>query len=111
MIEEESSSTAAGAAPDDLLRAAQLEEVRATLAGVQGAAYWRKLEELAARPAFLDLLRREFPSQAERFGAGLERRDFLRLMGASLGLAGFTACTRQPDERIVPFASTSEYTV
>ena len=103
MIEEERPSTSA-ATPD-------LGEIRAALAGVQGEAYWRTLEELAARPGFLDLLRREFPSQSERFGAALERRDFLRLMGASLGLAGFTACTRQPDEQIVPFASTSEYTI
>ena len=67
-----------------------------TIAGLQGEAYWKKLEELAARPSFLALLRLEFPSQSERFGAALERRDFLRLMGASRGLAGFTACSRQP---------------
>jgi molybdopterin-containing oxidoreductase family iron-sulfur binding subunit len=88
-----------------------VDDVRAALAGVHGAEYWRTLEALAARPDFQVFLRQEFPSQAERFARPLERREFLRLMGASLGVAGLAACTRQPDETIVPFASTSEYTI
>lgn len=31
------------------------------------------------------------------------RRDFLKLMGAALGLAGLSACTRAPAEEIVPY--------
>ncbi len=38
----------------------------------------------------------------------LNRRDFLRLMGASLALGGLVACTRQPDEKIVPFVNSPE---
>src|SRR3546814_7906004 len=36
------------------------------------------------------------------------RRRFLQLMGASLALAGAGACTRQPDESIVPYVRQPE---
>ena len=38
----------------------------------------------------------------------VQRREFLRLMGASLALGGVGACTRQPIERIFPSARTPE---
>src|SRR2546430_7611412 len=38
----------------------------------------------------------------------LSRRDFIRLMGASLALAGFGACTKQPLEKIVPYVKQPE---
>ena len=38
----------------------------------------------------------------------VERRTFLKLMGASLALGGFTACTRQPLESIVPYVRQPE---
>jgi molybdopterin-containing oxidoreductase family iron-sulfur binding subunit len=36
------------------------------------------------------------------------RRTFLKLMGASLALGGFSACTRQPTETIVPYVRQPE---
>jgi molybdopterin-containing oxidoreductase family iron-sulfur binding subunit len=36
------------------------------------------------------------------------RRTFLKLMGASLALAGVTACTKQPPEKIVPYVRQPE---
>ena len=36
------------------------------------------------------------------------RRNFLKLMGASLALAGLTACTRQPTEHIMPYVRQPE---
>src|SRR5690606_33617078 len=39
------------------------------------------------------------------------RRSFLKLMGASMGLAGLTACTRQPEEKIVPYVRAPEQMV
>jgi len=94
-------------APD--LRA--IDAIRAELSSARGDDFWHRLEELSARPAFQDWLQQEFPSQAPRFVPALERREFLRLMGASLGVVGLAACTRQPDERIVPFARAPEYVV
>ena len=36
------------------------------------------------------------------------RREFLRLMGASLGLAGFAGCIRWPEEQLAPYAHRPE---
>ncbi|MCG3160743.1 MAG: hypothetical protein JMDDDDMK_01818 [Acidobacteria bacterium] len=77
--------------------------IRARLAASQGKEYWRSLEELAGSEAFQESLRREFPSGAEEWNDSIDRRRFLQLMGASLALAGLTACTRQPLEKIVPY--------
>src|SRR5438045_4030864 len=46
----------------------------------------------------------EFSEGASEWPNDLSRRDFIRLTGASLALAGFGACTKQPIERIVPYA-------
>jgi MoCo/4Fe-4S cofactor protein with predicted Tat translocation signal len=65
--------------------------------------FWRALEEQADDPAFREYLQKEFPSRVEVIVDPVERRTFLKLMGASLALAGFSACTRQPPEHIVPY--------
>jgi molybdopterin-containing oxidoreductase family iron-sulfur binding subunit len=86
-------------------------DVRRRLEGAQGRAYWKSLEELAGDPAVEEMLRREFPEQASVFDDPRGRRQFLNLMGASLALAGLTACTRQPDEKIVPYVKPPEEVV
>ncbi len=86
-------------------------ELRARLESARGPRYWRSLEEVAETDAFQKLLEDEFPSQASEWNDPLGRRRFLKLMGASLALAGVSSCTRQPAETIVPFARTVEATV
>src|SRR5499426_2274620 len=81
----------------------EFETIRARLAKTTGKEYWRSLEELAGSEAFQESLRREFPNGASEWSDVAGRRSFLRLMGASLTLAGLTACTRQPTETIVPY--------
>jgi MoCo/4Fe-4S cofactor protein with predicted Tat translocation signal len=71
-------------------------------------AFWRTLEEQAEDPAFQKHLYNEFPSQIEAITDPVARRTFLKLMGASLALAGVTACTRQPPEKIVPYVRQPE---
>jgi molybdopterin-containing oxidoreductase family iron-sulfur binding subunit len=73
-----------------------------------GPAYWRSLDELANTQEFQDFVSREFPSQASEFNDPAGRRQFLKLMGASLALAGVSACTRQPEEAIVPYVRQPE---
>ncbi len=64
--------------------------------------WWRSLEELADTHEFRDYLHREFPEHASQWMSG-SRRDFLRVMGASLLLAGASGCNiRPPQETIVP---------
>ena len=73
--------------------------------------FWRSLDELDETPEFLDYLRHEFPSQADELTDPASRRNFLKLMAASLGLAGATGCLRQPEEKIVPYVRQPEEAV
>jgi molybdopterin-containing oxidoreductase family iron-sulfur binding subunit len=88
-----------------------LASVRATLASSGGKQYWRSLEELADSAAFREIVEREFPEHAAEWLDPVGRRGFLKLMGASLALAGATACTRQPSELIVPYVRQPEEVV
>jgi MoCo/4Fe-4S cofactor protein with predicted Tat translocation signal len=75
------------------------------------SALWRSLEELDASPEFRERLHREFPSGAsiwEDLDHPLSRRRFLHLLGASAALAGMTACTKMPPEKIIPFVVSPE---
>jgi MoCo/4Fe-4S cofactor protein with predicted Tat translocation signal len=82
-----------------------LAAARARLAALKGRQYWRSLEELAQTPEFEEFLHREFPERASEWFDPVSRRNFLKLIGASLALAGLSACTRQPEEKIVPYAA------
>ena len=79
--------------------------------------YYRSLEQLANTPEFQAFAAEEFPGFAnvyESLGeaepkddnpadAGLNRRKFLALSAAALGMAGLVGC-RRPDIQILPFA-------
>jgi MoCo/4Fe-4S cofactor protein with predicted Tat translocation signal len=73
-----------------------------------GPRFWKSLEEWSQSPEFLPYLHREFPEYASEWDAGISRRRFLQLMGASFALAGLTACSRQPQEKIVPYVRRPE---
>src|SRR6187397_1202427 len=85
-----------------------LASIRARTADARGRRYWQSLEELADTEAFGDFVKREFPAHASEWLDPVGRRGFLKLMGASMALAGATACTRQPDELIVPYVRQPE---
>jgi len=76
-----------------------------------GPEYWRSLEELAGSPEFQEALHREFPKGASEWLDTVSRRGFLKVMGASLGLAGMTGCVRLPLEPIVPYVRQPENVV
>jgi MoCo/4Fe-4S cofactor protein with predicted Tat translocation signal len=73
-----------------------------------GPEYWRSLEELAGSEEFAQALHREFPKGASEWVDSVSRRGFLKVMGASLGLAGMTGCVRLPLEPIVPYVRQPE---
>jgi MoCo/4Fe-4S cofactor protein with predicted Tat translocation signal len=85
-----------------------LATVRAKLQSSAGKQYWRTLEELSGDPEFEQLLHREFPRQASEWDESVDRRDFLKLMAASLALAGISGCGRAPEEHIVPYVKQPE---
>jgi len=82
--------------------------IRSRLASSEGRLYWRSLGELSDSPQFREYLYREFPEQASEWNDPKGRREFLKLMSASLALAGVGACTRQPQETIVPYVRQPE---
>ena len=95
-----------------------LKAVQAKLAGQTGKRYWKNLDELAATPEFEELMAQEFPRQAGSVTGpvsgigewvdGVSRRGFLKVMGASMALAGMAGCTKQPDEPIYPYIKQPE---
>ena len=88
-----------------------LSAARERLAGLSGRAFWKSLEELAGSETFQEWLGRAYPSQTHRFLDPPSRREALKLMAASLALAGVSSCTRQPKETIVPYARSPEATI
>ncbi len=80
-----------------------LNTIRKRLAGRKGRQYWRSLAELAETEQFQAFLQDEFPRQAAPWLHQIDRRGFLKLLGASLALAGLTACNSRTSEKIVPY--------
>ena len=85
-----------------------LAAVREKLNGTKGKKFWRSLDELANTPEFQAAVEREFPSAAQEWVDPVSRRGFLKLMGASMALAGLAGCTKQPDEPIYPYIKAPE---
>ena len=91
-----------------------LQQFRARLAGKSGPQLWRSLEELGNSPEFRACLEREFPvgasewTGADEAGDGMGRRQFLKLAGASLALAGLAGCSPRSREKIVPYVDQPE---
>src|SRR6266516_4124817 len=85
-----------------------LVQVRADIEKKNGPEFWRSLEELAGTSEFQEMMHREFPKGASEWADSVSRRGFFKLMGASMALAGMTACTRQPFEPIVPYVRQPE---
>jgi molybdopterin-containing oxidoreductase family iron-sulfur binding subunit len=85
-----------------------LVQVREQLKGVKGKKYWRSIDELADTEEFQKAVEREFPSSAQEWVDPVSRRGFMKLMGASMALAGLAGCTKQPDEPIYPYVKAPE---
>ena len=95
--------------PGKKLDLASVRETIDAAAGTKsGPEYWRSLEELAGSPEFQEALHREFPKGASEWLDSVSRRGFLKVMGASLGLAGMTGCVKLPMEKIVPYVRQPE---
>ena len=73
-----------------------------------GKDYWRSVEEFADAPEFEEFVKHEYPQHAEEWENGLSRRNFVKVMGASLAFAGLTGCVIQPAEKIVPYVRQPE---
>ncbi len=89
-----------------------LSTIRRRLGTSSGPEYWRCLEELADTAEFKEFVSREIPRHAAAWIEAMDRREFLKLMGASLALAGLSGCLSSapapPDEKVVPYVNQPE---
>jgi MoCo/4Fe-4S cofactor protein with predicted Tat translocation signal len=92
----------------DKASALHLRVLQERLQSTSGREYWRSLEELADTKEFREFVEDEFPGRSAEWTSPLNRREVLRLMGASFALAGLTACTRMPPQKIVPYVQQPE---
>ncbi|MGH7783144.1 MAG: TAT-variant-translocated molybdopterin oxidoreductase, partial [Candidatus Binatia bacterium] len=82
--------------------------LREKILSKSGKQYWRSLEEYSDTPEFREFVTREYPDNAEEWDNSLSRRNFVKVMGASLALAGLSGCVIQPPEKIVPYVKANE---
>ncbi|HEY2143528.1 MAG TPA: TAT-variant-translocated molybdopterin oxidoreductase [Candidatus Udaeobacter sp.] len=75
---------------------------------MNSSGYWRSLRELSACGDSEERNLDEFFPGSSEWPEGRSRREFLKLIGASLALAGFSSCTKQPIEKIVPYVKQPE---
>ncbi|MFZ3217770.1 MAG: TAT-variant-translocated molybdopterin oxidoreductase [Candidatus Acidiferrales bacterium] len=88
--------------------AVDLAAVRAKLAQEDGKRFWQSLEELSETKEYREFLENEFPHDPAKDPQGLNRRDVLKLAAASAALAGLSACTKLPTQKIVPYVRAPE---
>ncbi len=69
--------------------------------------YWKSLNQLAQNEEYKKFEQREFPENATELTDQVSRRSFLRVMGASIALAGFASC-RKPVQKILPYSRQPE---
>ena len=87
----------------------RLRAARARLESPDGKRFWQSLQELSDTKEFRDFTHNEFPANdPEKTADGINRRDVLKLMAASTALAGLSACTKLPTEKIVPYVKPPE---
>ena len=83
-------------------------QTRKKILSQSGKEYWRSVEEYADSPEWEDRIKGEFPLEVENWDDSLSRRNFIKVMGASLALAGLSGCVIQPPEKIVPYVTQPE---
>jgi molybdopterin-containing oxidoreductase family iron-sulfur binding subunit len=85
-----------------------LDALRAKLAGKSGKRYWRSLEEVAESEEFQRWMEDEFPNRKSLLE--VDRRQLLKVMGASMALAGLSGCRAYflGTEKIVPYVNQPE---
>ena len=100
-----------------------LAAARAKLDGEGGKRLWQSIEELSGSKEYRSFLQNEFPAnggKASDEASGeipeklsethldINRRDVMKLMAASAAMAGLSACTKLPTEKIVPYVRPPE---
>ena len=89
-------------------RVTDIGALREKLAAGKGPEFWRTIDEAAESDELKEYIEQEFPGLSGQIPQGVDRRSLLKVMGASLAMAGAAACTKQPKELIVPYVRQPE---
>lgn len=89
-------------------QALEIHDLRERLSQKNGKTYWRGLEEIAETPEFKEFYEREFTRETAPWNAEIDRRSFLKVMAASLAVAGLGACRPRLAEKIIPYVKAPE---
>ncbi len=89
-------------------RVTDIQSLREKLAAGGGPQFWRTIDEAAESEELKEYVEQEFPGLSGQIPQGVDRRSLLKVMGASLAMAGAAACTKQPKELIVPYVRQPE---
>ncbi len=92
-----------GNQPEPARKPVDIGELRLKLASGRGPAFWRSLEEASETEELKEYVEQEFPGLSGQIPEGVDRRNLLKVMAASLAMAGAAACTKQPKEVIAPY--------
>lgn len=86
-----------------------ISSIRAQLEKDGKTRFWRSMDQLAETEEYQEFSQHEFPHDPIKDPhSRLSRRNLLKLMAASAGLAGLTACTKLPIEHIAPYVRPAE---
>ena len=94
--------------PDQGKDRIDLVTIRTKLEQKKGPEFWRSLGEVAETEDYKSFINQGLSQGSDQFHSGVTRRDALKLMGASAALAGLSACTKMPVEKIVPYVNAPE---
>lgn len=84
-----------------------IPEIRRRLVGMSGKLFWSSLEEIIDDGCFRAWLEAEFPAAAAIMPSR-GRREFLKIMGASLVLAGLVGCSEERSDLALPYVNQPE---
>src|SRR5687767_9025077 len=80
-----------------------IDALRAQPDGTRSQEYGRRLEALSATAEIKEFLHRDFPQNASQRLDPVGSHGIMKMMSASRALTGVSACTRQPNEELVPY--------
>ena len=83
-----------------------LKNIGSELLGPNRKSYWRSLDQLAQTDEFNQWVEDEFPNRGSLLN--IDRRDFVKLMGASMLMASLAGCRSLPQEKIIPYVKMPE---
>jgi MoCo/4Fe-4S cofactor protein with predicted Tat translocation signal len=84
-----------------------LDQINIALKDPEQMKYWRSVEHRQRTQNYVDLIKDEFKDGDSEI-SGMQRRDMLKLMGASFALAGAGVSCRRPVDNIMPYSKAPE---